>query len=409
MNWKRTLLFVWLSQLLTQIGFSAVMPFIPLYIGQLLNTTDDQQIGFWVSMFYFFSQACFCLVIPFWGRLADGHGRKKMLMLTNYCNALVVPLMCLAPNVGLLIVIRTISAVFSGVIIIAQSLVSAQTPNERQGFALGMLSTAEWGGLVLGFLLGGVAIDRLGFKVGFLICGATSALAGLLTLFVHEEWVPRSPSVRAAVPFRQMLKAHFNLPLVQSIVLSALLLYVAVQFLRSFDGPYLPMMVKTAFGTTNAASNTGLICAIACVGGMLSGLLASCLCDRVSAWSIIIPALIITALATALQPLSTSVAWFSFFRFLQGLSAGCLVSTLFTLISKHTRPEERSTIFALASSSSTAAMALGTLCSGAIVSYFSVPWVFYVPLLLYLLLIPLFSRALRGGRRPVVVISSGVA
>lgn len=398
MNWKRTLFYVWLSQLLTQVGFSAVMPFIPLHIGRLLHTDAERQIGLWVSLFYFFSQLCFCLVMPIWGRLSDGRGRRKMLMLNNFGNALVIPLMCLAPNVLVLVLIRTISSVFSGVIIIAQSLVSAQTPNERQGFALGILSTAEWGGLVLGFLLGGVVLGRFGFVAGFLICGLMSALAGLLAHYVHEECNVRSAEAKAALSFRHRMAAHFSLPAMEKIVASTVLLFVGVQFLRSFDGPYVPMIVKTAFGAANVAGNTGVISATACVGGMLSGLLAGWLCDLVPARLIIIPALVVTALATAAQPLALTVAWFSVFRFLQGLSAGCLVSALFTLISRYSRPEERSTIFALASSSSTAAMALGTLCSGAIVSTLGVPWVFYIPLLLYVLLIPLFRDLLRDSR-----------
>ena len=397
MNWKRTLFYVWLSQLLMQFGFSAVMPFIPLYIGQLLNTDNERQIGLWVSLFHFFSLLCFCLATPVWGRLSDQYGRRKMLILSNFCYAFLIPLMCLAPNVMVLVLIRSIVACLGGMNIIAKSLVSAQSPNERQGFALGILSTAEWGGLVLGFLLGGVMLDRFGFMTGFLICGLMSALAGLMVYYVRDEDSARSATAKVPLSFRYIMATHFSLPSMEKIVVSTMLLFIGVQFLRNFDGPYVPMMVKTAFGTANVAGKTGVISAIACVGGMFSGLLAGWLCDRVPARLIIIPSLVVTALATAAQPLALTVAWFSAFRFLQGLSAGCLVSVLHTLISRHSRPEERSTIFALASSTSTAAMALGALCSGVIVSTLGVPWAFYIPLLLYLLLIPLFRGLLFGN------------
>jgi DHA1 family multidrug resistance protein-like MFS transporter len=398
MNWKRTLFYAWLSQLLTQFGFSAVMPFIPLYIGQLLNTDNERQIGLWVALFYFFSLLSFCLVMPVWGRLSDQYGRRKMLIISNFCNALLIPLMCLASNVMMLVLVRSIASACGGMIILAQSLVSAQTPNERQGFALGILSTAEWGGLVLGFLLGGVVLDRFGFVTGFLICGLMSALAGLMVYYVRDEDSARSATAKVPLSFRYIMATHFSLPSMEKIVVSTMLLFIGVQFLRNFDGPYVPMMVKTAFGTANVAGKTGVISAIACVGGMFSGLLAGWLCDRVPARLIIIPSLVVTALATAVQPLALTVAWFSAFRFLQGLSAGCLVSVLLTLISRNSRPEERSTIFALASSSSTAAMALGTLCGGAIVATLGVPWTFYIPLLLYVLLIPLFRSLLFDNR-----------
>lgn len=52
-NWKRNLFFVWLSQILSLAGFGSVIPFIPLYMRNVLGVMDDGERGLWVSTFYF--------------------------------------------------------------------------------------------------------------------------------------------------------------------------------------------------------------------------------------------------------------------------------------------------------------------------------------------------------------------
>ena len=50
-NWKRNLFFVWLSQILALAGFGSVIPFIPLYMRNVLGVMDDGERGLWVSAF----------------------------------------------------------------------------------------------------------------------------------------------------------------------------------------------------------------------------------------------------------------------------------------------------------------------------------------------------------------------
>lgn len=66
-NWKRNLFFVWLSQILSLAGFGSVIPFIPLYMRNVLGVMDDGERGLWVSAFYFGGQLSFCISTPIWG------------------------------------------------------------------------------------------------------------------------------------------------------------------------------------------------------------------------------------------------------------------------------------------------------------------------------------------------------
>ena len=44
-SWKKNLICTWIGQLLCMAGYSAIMPFIPLFIRDHYHITDDKQLG----------------------------------------------------------------------------------------------------------------------------------------------------------------------------------------------------------------------------------------------------------------------------------------------------------------------------------------------------------------------------
>ena len=182
-DWKRNLFFVWLSQILSLAGFGSVIPFIPLYMRNVLGVMDDGERGLWVSAFYFGGQLSFCISMPIWGTLADRFGRRVMLLRANLVTALLFPLMAYVPNVFCLVLIRFVISIFSGTVNAAQTLVGSTTPEEHQGFALGSLSSALWSGNMIGYMVGGVVVDHFGYTPAFFTGAGMLLAAGLLVLF----------------------------------------------------------------------------------------------------------------------------------------------------------------------------------------------------------------------------------
>ena len=119
---------------------------------------------------------------------------------------LLFPLMMFATSLWMLIGIRVLASFFSGTVNAAQTLVASVTPEDRQGFALGAVSTAAWTGHMTGYFLGGMVVDKYGFDAGFIVCGICFFLSGILVLPVKEEFTPRVP-----VPVREN-KKHFCPP-----------------------------------------------------------------------------------------------------------------------------------------------------------------------------------------------------
>ncbi len=391
-NWKRNLFFVWLSQILSLAGFGSVIPFIPLYMRNVLGVMDDGERGLWVSAFYFGGQLSFCISMPIWGTLADRFGRRVMLLRANLVTALLFPLMAYAPSVFWLVVVRFVMSIFSGTVNAAQTLVGSTTPEEHQGFALGSLSSALWSGNMIGYMVGGLVVDRFGYTPAFYSGGAMLLAAGLIVLFfVKDDFVPRPvsiPSVKAEkVPFawRRIF------PSFGRVIWMMLFLFIFLGFVRKFDDPFVAIQVELIHGPGRAAFWTGIICAGAAISGVFSGVVLGWLCDKFSTEKIAIPATLLSGLLLIPQGMATNLWVFGGARFLNYFFAGGLDPVFLTIMSRVTPPEKRGSVFGWGASAKVGGSLFSSLLGGFIIYHFGVRWIFYLGGILMLLLIPLLS------------------
>ena len=189
-RWFVTLIIVSLAQALGTGGISLVYPFLPLYIQTLRDAhfiSPELLAGLVIGA----PPLVASIAMPFWGRLADQYGRKKMVMRALFGASVVLLLMGFAETALALIALRALQGLTSGIIASSMALVAGETPRERIGFALGTLQVGLFGGAAIGPLVGGLLAERFGFQVPFLFTSAMLVLAGLLvTLAVRETFVP---------------------------------------------------------------------------------------------------------------------------------------------------------------------------------------------------------------------------
>ena len=129
--WEKNLLVLWFGTFMAGIGFSLVMPFMPLYINTL-GTFTHQQLNFWSGITFSSTFLVTTIVSPWWGRLADRKGRKLMLLRASLGMAIVISLMGAVTSVYQLIGLRLLQGVFSGYISNATALVATGTPKEKK-------------------------------------------------------------------------------------------------------------------------------------------------------------------------------------------------------------------------------------------------------------------------------------
>ncbi len=180
-RWFVTLIIVSLAQALGTGGISLVYPFLPLYIQTLRDAhfiSPELLAGLVIGA----PPLVASIAMPFWGRLADQYGRKKMVMRALFGASVVLLLMGFAETALALIALRALQGLTSGIIASSMALVAGETPRERIGLALGTLQVGLFGGAAIGPLFGGLLAERFGFQAPFLFTSAMLALAGLLVV-----------------------------------------------------------------------------------------------------------------------------------------------------------------------------------------------------------------------------------
>ena len=387
-HWKWNLFLMWSSQLLVLAGFAAVMPFIPLFLKDELNIADEGLRGVWMSAFYFFGTLGYAVFCPIWGALSDRWGVKPMLLRGTFGTALIFPLMAYSGNPWMLTFLRFVSAACAGTTAASQTLLVKNTPENRQGFALGVLSTAIWGGTMLGNVIGGIVVHYYGYEFTFIACGAMYFLAGFIVLLAHEDFQPVIKSKALRSNFR------IEMPNFTNAVWMLLGLMLLTGFVRYFEVPYLAMIVELITGAEKAAYWTGIVSAFVAVGALLSGIITGYLSDKVKPLYILIPTFIISAVTIFIQAFSNDLWVFCISRTLMYLAAGGAFSVLQKLLSAATPKRKRGKVFGFSTTASNTGVMLSTLVAGGVIYTSGVRGVFIAAGIMTLLLIPCYTTVI---------------
>ena len=189
--WKRTLWAMVGIQFVMTAAFSMLSPIMPLFL-PVLGVSSAGAVALWAGILAGTTSFVAAFASPLWGRLADRHGRKLMLLRSSIAVGVFAALMGAATNVWQVFACRALMGVFAGFSSTAIALVASQAPEERLGFALGWLSTGQLVGSLVGPLIGGVLADATGsYRIPFYCTAATILVSTAFVWFgVRERFVP---------------------------------------------------------------------------------------------------------------------------------------------------------------------------------------------------------------------------
>jgi len=389
-HWKRNVAMMSLSQVLVMAGFAAAIPFIPLYLKEHFGIVDEGERGLYMSMFYFFGMFAYGVFNPVWGSLSDRFGVKPMLLRGTFLTAVFFPMMAYTKHVWMLIVLRFITAACAGTTAAAQTLLVKNTPEDKQGFALGMLTAAFWTGSMLGNVVGGLIVHYYGYEKTFWFCGILYFLAGIFVLFAKDDYIPErqvhsSPQAKKIHRYRHSILPGFTIG-----VWLLMLLTLLFGFARSFETPYIAMLVEQIIGLKKAAFWTGIISAFVSVGSMLSGVIIGYFSDRIKPLQLLIPVMAVTCITLFLQASATDLWVFGISRSVMFFVFGGSSSVLMKLMSNTTPKRKRGAVFGYRSTAHNVGSMLASFFAGWVVFICKdVRSAFYAAAILMLLLIPL--------------------
>ena len=147
--WQVTLWAMVGIQFIMTMSFSFLSPIMPLFLPEL-GVTTDVGIALWSGILNGSTSFVAAFASPLWGRLADSYGRKPMLIRSSCAIALFTACMGLSQNVWQFFAARALMGMFAGFSSTAMALVASQVPERRLGYALGLLSSGQLVGSLVG-------------------------------------------------------------------------------------------------------------------------------------------------------------------------------------------------------------------------------------------------------------------
>nr|WP_211089092.1 multidrug efflux MFS transporter [Levilactobacillus tujiorum] len=362
---------MWLGTFIAGMGFSEVMPFLSLYVDDL-GTFTKGQLTIYSGVTYAVTFLVIALVSPLWGKLADTKGRKIMLLRSSFGMAIVIGLMGFVSNVWQLIALRFLQGFFAGYIPNATALIAAETPREKSGNALGILTTGYVSGNLIGPVLGGILAEVFSIRWTFILTGIFLIIVFFLSAtMVHEHFTPISRDQRdqSGSWLQQMKRPKLIVVLLVSTMI--------IQMGNNSITPIISLYVKQLMGNAGPITLVaGIIAALPGISTLMAAPKLGEYGDRRGTSRVLIFGYIFAVLMYFPQGFVTSVWLLGILRFMIGISDGALFPAVQAMLTKNSPQELTGTVFSWNQSFQALGSMLGSLLGGFVANIFNYNGVF---------------------------------
>jgi DHA1 family multidrug resistance protein-like MFS transporter len=382
-------------------GFSFAFPFLSIFISKDLGVPQGRELDLWTAAIASVSGLSMAIASPIWGVLADRYGRKPMLLRSMVGGALTVGLIFFARSPTDLLILRFLQGATSGTVAAATSLVAAETPRSRVGWALGVVTSAVALGGAIGPVIGGIAAAVFGLRLVFLGGGILLLLSTLPVLLVVRE----SPRRRREGPrlgtlalidqrpgARRALSVLIGAQGMISVVNSATQQLVVLRLLEMLSSG-VAAVTGVAFGLAGMASSGAAV-------------FYTQVTRRLGYVRTTAAAAVLAALAIALIGIAPWAAVVVAGVALNGLFTGVVIPATASMIGLETPSEAQSTVFGANASSVALGFCIGPLIGGGVAATAGVSAALIVVAGLALVLAALIAF---GAREPESGSPSGTA
>ncbi|MDR7868034.1 MAG: MFS transporter [Sporomusaceae bacterium] len=377
-EWKKNLAALWFAQLAGMGAITGVMAFLPLYVREL-GITSLEEAGVWSGVLMGAAPLTAALAGPYWGAVADRHGRKLMVMRVMFAFFTVMVLMGFVASVNQLLFLRVVQGVCGGFTAAALALVTSLSPPDQITWTLGIFQTAMIAGSAFGPMFGGIIADHFGYRWAFVSFGLLCLVSLIIIrLAVVERFTPAAATAKQ--PVWREIGAIITIP--------GLWLTLALQFLIQFAmmiiAPILPIYVHVlAPNLTYIASAAGAIIAAAGLTSAVASAAMGKISKRFSHRAILIAAGALSALCFAAQALADNVLLFGAMRAVSGFFLGAMLPTVNALTYFLIPEEKRGVAYGVTTASMQMGIVFGPISGGALAVYFGFPSVFWLSALLF--------------------------
>ena len=360
-TWFRNQLAVTIASFIGFMGFTLIMPFLPLYFREL-GLTDTGEIALWTGFSMGVTPALTAVLAPAWGRLADRYGRKIMVERSLASFVIVMGALAFVTEPWHVFALRAVQGLFAGYGALTLTMAAESAPPHRMADAIGYVHTAQRLGPALGPVIGGSLAAIAGLRNTFLVASACYLFAVVLVFFLyreapiqrHDEGVPRE-----RVSFRDMLTFENFLIL--------MLVVFGLQFIDRSFGPILTLYLDHAgVAATRVTFVAGLIFSVAAGCGAIGNWLAARLLGTQHARGILVGSALASAAASVLFAMEPPVWAMLLAAAVFGLGIGAAMTTAYAEAGKIIPAGSHGAGFGLLTTASLTGLALSPVFGGLI-------------------------------------------
>ena len=388
-NWRKNLYTIFIAEFIVLVGFSFVVPFIPLYIQQL-GEYNPREAALWAGIASGLSGMAMFISAPLWGMVADRWGRKPMLLRAQFGSAVILALTGLSPNVYTLIALRFVTGLLSGTVAAATALVAAGTPREKVPFAMGLIMVAVNGGTACGPLVGGFLADSVGYKNTFFITSVLLLIGGIIVLFYVKEDFQRPEKGQGA-----SLGGMWRLAISKNVFI-LLLAVCALPLGPMIVSPNIPLFIEEMNPGGRAATISGLTYCVMGIITAISAVVAGRLAERIGLKKMLVLSCLCTGLLYLPPIWAGTVVQLAVFLAMTGLFSGGIMMSVNSLVSLSAPGSQQGMVYGLATSAQSLGGGIGPFIGGPLASLIGFRHVFGVSAGLYGLVAVFIYRVFRG-------------
>jgi DHA1 family multidrug resistance protein-like MFS transporter len=298
---------------------------------------------------------------PIWGVLGDRLGRKPMLLRSMVGGALTVGLIFFVQTPLQLVILRFLQGATSGTVAAATALVAVETPRNRVGWALGVVTSAVALGSAVGPVVGGFAGAAFGLRLVFL-GGGILLLISTIPVFL----VVRESPLRKRDPARLGTLALIKQKPGAQRSLAVLIGAQGLVSVANSATQQLLVLRLLEMLSSGVAAVTGIAFGLSGIATSAAAIFYTTITRRIGYTRTTALAALRMALAISLIAVAPWVAVVVGAVALNGLLAGVVIPATASMIGLETPTEAQSTVFGINASSVAFGFFLGPLIGGGV-------------------------------------------
>lgn len=341
-------------------GFTLVMPFLPIYFGQL-GMRDPADIALWSGLSLGVTPGMTALLAPLWGRVADRYGNKFLVLRSLACFVVTMAVFGLVTRPWHVFGLRVLQGFFAGYGALAVAMAAQAAPRDQMARAIGTVQTAQRLGPAVGPIMGGMLAVAVGIRAAFFV----SSLFYVAAFVLVWRWFDEGPAARVTRTAGAGPRLSFasGAALQQFVLLMGVIL--ALQLVDKSFGPVLPLYLQQlGVPAARVAPVAGFLFSGAACAGALGNMATQRLLQQYSPRLLLRYTAVVAGFGLVPFVFGWPVPVLFAATLVFGLAIGVAMTASFTAAG-HVIPEtSRSTGFGLLTSASLVGLALSPILSG---------------------------------------------